>query len=141
MQHPYETDEEGLEVSMTPLIDCVFLLLVFFLVSTMTKKEERKIDVDLAKSKFAQERILRDDNQVIGIKSAEFLYLNGESVSLMFLHSYLRELSMEDKSVELRFDIDDQAPTHVVVELMDLCHFNQLKNISLRTYDEHYNKK
>lgn len=30
-------NEDEPEVSMSPLIDCVFLLLIFFLVSTMTK--------------------------------------------------------------------------------------------------------
>ena len=30
-------DDDKVEVQMSPLIDCVFLLLIFFLVTTMTK--------------------------------------------------------------------------------------------------------
>ena len=36
MKLPLGNNEEEPEVSMSPLIDCVFLLLIFFLVSTMT---------------------------------------------------------------------------------------------------------
>ena len=31
-------DDDKVEVQMSPLIDCVFLLLIFFLVTTMMKK-------------------------------------------------------------------------------------------------------
>ena len=43
-------NEDEPEVSMSPLIDCVFLLLIFFLVSTMTKVKNRDIPVDLPTS-------------------------------------------------------------------------------------------
>ena len=43
-------NEDEPEVSMSPLIDCVFLLLIFFLVSTMTKEKNRDISVDLPTS-------------------------------------------------------------------------------------------
>ena len=33
-------DDDKVEVQMSPLIDCVFLLLIFFLVTTMMKKWE-----------------------------------------------------------------------------------------------------
>ena len=46
-------NEDEPEVSMSPLIDCVFLLLIFFLVSTMTKVKNRDIPVDLPTSQSA----------------------------------------------------------------------------------------
>ena len=39
--------EDKLEIGMSSLIDCVFLLLIFFLVTTIAKKENRDIDIDL----------------------------------------------------------------------------------------------
>ena len=46
MRIDLDTDEKA-EVSMSPLIDCVFLLLIFFLVATMVKKENKDIEIDL----------------------------------------------------------------------------------------------
>ena len=36
-------EEEKVDIQMSPLIDCVFLLLIFFLVTTMMKKWEMQI--------------------------------------------------------------------------------------------------
>ncbi len=46
MRLPFN-DEEKVEVPMSPLIDCVFLLLIFFLVTTMMKKWEMQIPISL----------------------------------------------------------------------------------------------
>ena len=55
-------NEDEPEVSMSPLIDCVFLLLIFFLVSTMTKVKNRDISVDLPTSESAI-KLKPDDKQ------------------------------------------------------------------------------
>ena len=47
------SDEEGVEVSMSSLIDRVFLLLILFLVTTMLKKSSKDIDVNLLYSNAA----------------------------------------------------------------------------------------
>lgn len=57
-------NEDEPEVSMSPLIDCVFLLLIFFLVSTMTKVKNRDIPVDLPTSQSAV-KLKPDDKQAI----------------------------------------------------------------------------
>ena len=41
-------DDDKVEVQMSPLIDCVFLLLIFFLVTTMMKKWEMQIPLTLS---------------------------------------------------------------------------------------------
>ena len=72
-RHYYE--EENVEISMSPLIDCVFLLLIFFLVSTMTKKENKDVDIDLPESISAEKRLPTDNQVVIGIdKKGSFFY-------------------------------------------------------------------
>ena len=46
MRLNYDEDDK-VEVQMSPLIDCVFLLLIFFLVTTMMKKWEMQIPLTL----------------------------------------------------------------------------------------------
>ena len=45
-----QEDESAVEVQLTPLIDCVFLLLIFFLVSSQLKKVEKRLEVDLPRA-------------------------------------------------------------------------------------------
>jgi len=136
------TDEEDeAEVSMSPLIDCVFLLLIFFLVSTMTKKENRDIDVLLPASASAAKVIPSDDFLVIGIDVEGAVFIDGEETTKTQLHLFLREISISNPSQYIRLDADETTPLHRVVEILDLCQFNHLPNVGIRTYDEHYNRR
>ena len=47
MNLPLSAEHDGPEISMSPLIDCVFLLLIFFLVTTMMKKWEMQIPLSV----------------------------------------------------------------------------------------------
>ena len=135
-----EPDDEA-DVSMSPLIDCVFLLLIFFLVSTMTRKEDRDIDVMLPQSTSAAKVMPSDDFLVIGVASEGDLYLDGEQVTLNQLHLSLREIGLDHPDQYIRLDADETTPLHRIVEVLDVCQFNNLSNVGIRTYDEFYNRK
>jgi biopolymer transport protein ExbD len=62
------------EVILSPLIDCVFLLLIFFLVTSMIKRFERQIPVNLADSTSAINLEASDDSYPIGISKAGIMY-------------------------------------------------------------------
>ena len=58
-------DDDKVEVQMSPLIDCVFLLLIFFLVTTMMKKWEMQIPLTLPTmtSSLSTTRLLRNSER------------------------------------------------------------------------------
>ena len=137
----HTSEEEKAEVSMSPLIDCVFLLLIFFLVSTMMKKINRDIAIELPESSSAERLLPTNDQVVIGINPEGHFYYDGQKESIMQIHQYLRAVSKDQPNYQIRIDTDRHAPLHRVVEIVDMCQFNGLTNIVLRTYDEHYNKR
>jgi len=55
------------EVILSPLIDCVFLLLIFFLVTSMIKRFERQIPVNLSDGTSAINVEAADDSYAIGV--------------------------------------------------------------------------
>ena len=134
-------DEEDAEISLTPLIDAVFLLLIFFLVSTMMKKLNRDIDVQLPESVSAERLMPTDDNRVIGIDADGQLYDEGAPTTVQGLHTSIRNLGIDAPETPIRLDVDQATPTHRVIEVLDLCRFNNLTNVGIRTYDEFYNRK
>ena len=134
-------DEEEAEVSMSPLIDCVFLLLIFFIVSTMTKKQNKDIDISLPVSSSAEKLIPSNQELVIGVDQEKYIFFEGEPVSLNGLHAELREIGVLEPDRRIRLDADEKTPLGRVVEILDLCQFNNLTNVGIRTYDEHYNKR
>jgi biopolymer transport protein ExbD len=140
MRGHFEEEEEA-EVSMSPLIDCVFLLLIFFLVSTMMKKTNKDIDIQLPDSNSAEKMLPTNDQLVIGINQDGTYYLEGVEESIMQIHASLRDIAVNHPDYQIRIDTDRDAPLHKVVEIVDLCQFDGLNNIVLRSYDEHYNKR
>ena len=139
MQINYE-DEDKAEVSMSPLIDCVFLLLIFFLVATMSKKADKDVDIRLPESKSAVKRLATDDQVVIGVDEIGNIYLEGKPASIMVLHDALRAEALINPDKQIRIDADSEAPLASVVEVVDICQFNHLDDVVLRTYDENYNR-
>ena len=67
MRLPILNNEDEPEISMSPLIDCVFLLLIFFLVSNVTKVKNRDIDVDLPISEAAIKMKPDDKQAIVGL--------------------------------------------------------------------------
>ena len=133
----YEIENDDAGIALGPLIDCVFLLLIFFLVSTMTKKQNRDVsEIVLPQSRSAESHAPNDNQGVIAISKKGDLYYNGQACSIMFLHHKIRELAQADNKKQIRIDADAEVPLHHVVKVLDLCEFNQLTHLVLRSYDE-----
>lgn len=134
------SDEEQPEISMSPLIDCVFLLLIFFLVASMAKVKDKDIDVDLPRSEAAGRFRPHDDQVVIGIDGDSQLFWEGAPCSTNFLLERFRELCVTDPERQIRIDMDRGTPFGRFAEVMDACQFYGLGNVGIRTYDESYNR-
>lgn len=134
-------EEDKAEVSMGPMIDCVFLLLIFFLVATMLKKDDRDIDITPPVSESAV-KLKPDDNVlVIGIDKDGGLYYQGVETTTNELHENLKRIAIDEPDKRIRLDADEATPFHRVVEVLDICQFRGLKNVGIRTYDKHYNRR
>ena len=69
-------DDVKAEVDMTPMIDCVFLLLVFFMVSTTFNKQEADISFALPGTAAQSDSVEIPDEQIIQITEAGNVFLN-----------------------------------------------------------------
>ena len=128
------------EVSMSPLIDCVFLLLIFFLVSTMFKKEKRDIDIIPPESNSAEK--LRPDNKhiVLSVDHDGTLNWQCRPTSVNDVFQRLGEEAIANPERRIRIDADHRAPLYHVAKLLDMCQFRGMTNVGIRTYDEKYNR-
>ena len=69
-------DDVKAAVDMTPMIDCVFLLLVFFMVSTTFNKQEADISFALPGTAAQSDAVEIPDEQIIQITEAGNVFLN-----------------------------------------------------------------
>jgi len=120
---------EILTPDITPLIDVVFILLIFFIVSSVFKKDELALVLNLPTSS-AQEIQLKEKEIIIEINS-EKLAIYGKEVNIEDLDKQMNEI--EDKKRNIIFRIDKDVKYENVVKVLDVLQKNQLFNISLIT--------
>ncbi len=100
--------EELPNVNLTPMIDVVFLLIIFFMVGTQFTDSERQIDINLPGVNNLKAVIAAPDQRQVSIDSAGVAYLDGQQVTLELLTQRLTELrrSYPDLAVAVRADGD-----------------------------------
>ena len=129
-------DDEDAKVQMEPLIDCMFLLLIFFLVATTLKKIEETLDIDLPRADAAVEAPVEEDALVISLDRDGVFYLGADPVSPGALLSRIKRESQESKGQrKIKINGDRQVPFQSVVEVFELCRIGQLDNIAVHVND------
>ena len=134
-------DDDKVEVQMSPLIDCVFLLLIFFLVTTMMKKWEMQIPLTLPTMTSSLSTTRAGDEkknvyQVVGhdAYSGESIYLPVKDLS-----AFLSELR-NSRGVETNIDVTAYrtVPVSTVIEIFDQCQIQGFTHTRVRLGSKPY---
>ena len=120
---------ESLTFELTPLIDVVFLLLIFFMVSSVFKKDELALLLNLPKTEQGSGKGKEKKKVTIEISKDEIAY-DGNKITIEDLESNLSTLA---KSTILNLRVDGQVVYTRLVKVLDLLQKNKLENISLIT--------
>ena len=120
---------EILTPDITPLIDVVFILLIFFIVSSVFKKDELALVLNLPTSS-AQEIELKQKELIIELNSDK-LAVYGKKITLELLDQEIA--AIEDKEKNIIFRIDKEVKYEKIIEVLEILQKHQLFNISLIT--------
>jgi biopolymer transport protein ExbD len=122
-------DDEGVEVQMAPLIDCVFLLLIFFLVAATLKKIERELPLDLPDAVLAARDVPASNILTVSIDAQGRFYLGADPITPSILHDRLKQAAAEDPTQPVRINADRSTPWHAVIQVLELAKFEKLTNV------------
>lgn len=120
---------EHISPDLTPLIDVVFILLIFFIVSSVFKKEELALILNLPSSN-AKEMEVEQKQLNIELSQKSLAYL-GKVVSFEKLDIQLSNVTNKDKPVIVRIDKDVKYER--VVKVLDILQKYSLNNLALVT--------
>lgn len=111
---------EELELNLTPLIDVVFLLLIFFMVSTTFQKES---EISLQLPKASETEIQTPETRIeIVISAAGRYFINDQELvksDVASLQNALYKVAGGQRDIPLTIRADAQAPHQSVVTAMD----------------------
>ena len=127
-------------LDLTPLIDVVFLLLIFFMVSTtFDKQTQLKVDLPEASQQPAEEP---EDNQIaITIDAKGRFYINDEELIKLDVDTLIRamaKVSSDRTDMHVLVSGDKQAPFQAVIMVMDAVGqlgLSRLSFVAQQTYE------
>lgn len=119
---------ELISMDLTPLIDVVFLLLIFFIVASEFKKNETILNLTLPNS-ASEQKLVEKKEIMIEVSKDELAY---NSTKLTF--TQLKEkLSTLKKDAPLTVKIDKEVKYERVIKLLDTLNSLNLSNLLLIT--------
>jgi len=141
MQIPKPQKKPNLSFNMTPMIDVVFLLIIFFLVSSNLVQQESLIALDLPTAKTSRIPKSSESNTrkiTINVTNEDHLFLGSRPIDRDQLRQYLiAEQSRLGKSLEVRIRTDRRVPYRAIEPLMVICSQAGIDNVSFNTYIRH----
>ena len=127
-----QTDE--VNVNLTPLIDVVFLLLIFFMVST-TFTRETQLEVDLPQAENSAESVQERPIEIVITAAGEYR-VNGEGLvnaQARTLRLALTKVAGDNYDLALIISADAQTPHQAVVTAMDVAGGLGFSKLSITT--------
>lgn len=127
------------EMQMAPMIDIVFLLLIFFIVTWQFSRDEMdlKIAVPTSEEGAEPQRVLREI--VINVRPDGSVSVWGETKTKAALRDTLKEIARLSTNADgksnqpVRVRGDSATPFQEIVEVIDICQKSGIWNISFAT--------
>lgn len=124
-------DDQGIDIS--PLIDMVFILLIFFMVSTTFVKD---MDLDIDRPKASSATMSSTKAIRIFIAKDSSTYLDGQPVRPWVIQSRVRDLLEVGTSESVLVVTDEGVPASKLIEVVDQCRLAGASDVGVATEPE-----
>lgn len=128
-----QNDANGLQVNLTPLIDMVFILLIFFIVTASFVKESG-IDVDRPTAQTAARK--ERGNIIIGVNKAGEIWIDKQQTDIRMLRAHVERIKAENPEASVVILADRETKTGIVVQAMDQARLAGVAQVSIAATSE-----
>jgi len=116
------------EINMAPMIDMVFLLLIFFLVTTSFVKET---GIEVSRPTAATATTKEKATILIGIDANNRVYLDHREVDVRAVRANIERALAENPEGSVVVVADKASATGTAIQVMDGCRMAGAQNVSL----------
>ena len=133
-----QSDKAGdeLVLELTPLIDVVFLLLVFFMLATTFLDPEREIELELPQADSATEIEQEPDELILNVLSDGRVFFRQGELGEDDLLDLLRGTAQRNPETAVTIRGHRAARHEMIVRVMDACGLAGLTNLAVGTTSE-----
>jgi biopolymer transport protein ExbD len=112
-----ETEDDGSDtaIDMSPLIDCVFILLIFFIVTTVFV-EEPGVEVTKTNSSGAED--LEKNSIIIAVTNRDEVVYGGRQIGVKGVYVTVKPFIDKDKNTPVIVQVDENASSEVAIDVV-----------------------
>ncbi len=122
--------DQSADIDMTPMLDIVFIMLIFFIVTTSFVKESG-IDVNRPNAQTSETKA--KGNIIVGIKANGDVWIDKRLVDIRAVRPNVARLHAENPLGSVIIAADRETKTHVLVQVMDQVRLAGITNAAIAT--------
>ena len=124
---------DEIALNMSPLIDMIFILLIFFLVTTTFVKES---GVDVNRPVPSDKIKPEETNIVINVLKDGMVYIDGQAIDIRSVRSRMERFKYENPEGNVVITADKESRFGVSVGVLDQVRLANIKNVVVATSQE-----
>lgn len=129
----HHTAGDEAEINITPMLDIVFIMLIFFIVSTSFVKET---GIDPKRPVAETSGPKAAGNILIGIDVSGQIWMNNRRIELNQVHQLVEDAVVENPESSAVLVSDEGSPTGVLIDVMDQVRLGGVVNIAVSALPE-----
>ena len=127
-RHRFSTEKQKVELDLTPMLDVVFILLIFFIVTTSFVKESG-LSVNRPSAVTAKKK--ERASILIAISKVGEIWLQKRRIDIRSVRANIERLHAESPEGSVVIQADRASKTGLLVQVMDQVRLAGVKNISI----------
>jgi biopolymer transport protein ExbD len=128
MRRRRAAESEDSEVNLTPMLDVVFIMLIFFIVTASFVKES---GIDISRPDAATAERKEKGNILVAITSKNQIWVDRRQVDPRALRANIERLHAENPHGSLIIQADEESKNKLLVQVMDAARLAGVKSVSL----------
>ena len=127
-----EVDEEDNEINLTPMLDVVFIMLIFFIVTASFIKEAG-IDVNRPDAPTSEK--VEDANILIAISANDEIWIDRRLIDPRAVRANIERMHAENPKGSVVIQADKKSTNNTLVQVMDAARSAGVFNVSIAAND------
>ena len=128
MRRRYTEQEEEATIDLTPLMDIVFIMLIFFIVTTSFIKEAG-VDINRPSANTAERK--ERGNILVAITANDEVWIDKRRVDIRAVRANIERLKAENPEGSVVIQADKESKNGLLVQVMDQARLAGVANISI----------
>ncbi|ACE85456.1 ExbD/TolR family protein [Cellvibrio japonicus] len=126
-------DEEESQIDLTPMLDVVFIMLIFFIVTSTFVKES---GVDVTRPQ-AETSVVTESNAIqIGITAANQIFMDKRQIDKRAIRANVEKSLAENPGASVIIVADRDSNTHTLIEVMDQARLAGATSVSVASEND-----